>query len=199
MGNRLSKIYTRTGDEGTTGLATGERVAKDSPRIEVTGDVDELNCVIGMVLVHPMEDSLRQTLAEIQHKLFDLGGELSMPGYQLLSPDDVSFLETALDKANEKLPPLKEFVLPGGSPAAAACHLARAVCRRAERRLITLSRGETVSDTARCYLNRLSDLLFVYSRVLARAEGGSEVFWKNPKERGGSLSSNTEKSSNTEN
>jgi len=184
MGNRLSKIYTRTGDEGTTGLATGERVAKDSARIKVTGDVDELNCVIGIVLTHPMEDSLRQTLEEVQHKLFDLGGELSMPGHQLLDPADVTFLEQTLDAANADLPPLKEFILPGGSPAAAACHLARAVSRRAERHLVSLAREEPVSEIARAYLNRLSDLLFVYSRVLARAAGGSEVFWKNPRERG---------------
>ena len=184
MGNRLSKIYTRTGDEGTTGLATGERVAKDSTRIEVTGDVDELNCVIGIVLTHPMDDSLRQTLEEVQHKLFDLGGELSMPGHQLLDPADVTFLEQTLDAANADLPPLKEFILPGGSPAAAACHLARAVSRRAERRLVSLAREEPVSEIAQAYLNRLSDLLFVYSRVLARAAGGSEVFWKNPRERG---------------
>lgn len=185
MGNRLSKIYTRTGDQGVTGLATGERVPKDSPRIEVNGDVDELNCVIGMILVHPMDDTLRQTLDEVQHKLFDLGGELSMPGYTLLADEDVTYLEQALDAANADLPPLKEFILPGGSPAAAACHLARAVCRRAERRLVRLARDEAVSDNAHAYLNRLSDLLFVYSRVLARAAGGSEIFWKNPRERRG--------------
>ena len=178
MGNRLSKIYTRTGDEGTTGLGDGSRVPKDSPRIEVMGDVDELNSLMGLLLVHPVRDSIRHVLNEAQHKLFDLGGELCMPGFTAISAEDVAFLEQALDQHNAELPPLKEFILPGGGPAAAACHMARAVCRRAERRLITLDRQEPLSPHLRSYINRLSDLLFVFGRVLARDEGGSEVLWR---------------------
>ncbi len=178
MGNRLSKIYTRTGDEGTTGLGDGSRVPKDSPRIEVMGDVDELNSLMGLLLVHPVRDSIRHVLNEVQHKLFDLGGELCMPGFTAISAEDVAFLEQALDQHNAELPPLKEFILPGGGPAAAACHMARAVCRRAERRLITLDRQEPLSPHLRSYINRLSDLLFVFGRVLARDEGGSEVLWR---------------------
>ena len=179
MGNRLSKIYTRTGDKGTTGLGAGERINKDSPRIEVIGDVDELNCAIGMVLVQDLRDSIRQCLNQIQHKLFDLGGELSMPGYQLLQEEDVRYLEASLDDFNQGLPALKEFILPGGGPAAATCHLARAICRRAERHMVTLSREHEVNLQGQIYLNRLSDLLFVLGRVLARDEGGSEVLWRN--------------------
>lgn len=183
MGNRLSRIYTRTGDEGTTGLGDGSRIAKDSLRIEAMGDVDELNCAIGMILTAPLQDEIRATLSEVQHKLFDLGGELCMPGYAAISADDISWLEQELDHYNNNLPPLKEFILPGGGPAAAACHLARAICRRAERHLVALSREETLSPAARAYLNRLSDLLFVLSRVLARVEGGSEVMWRHDRQR----------------
>lgn len=178
MGNRLSKIYTRTGDEGTTGLGDGSRVPKDSPRIEVMGDVDEVNSLIGLILVQAVRDSIRHTLNEVQHKLFDLGGELCMPGFTAISAEDVNFLEQALDQHNTELPPLKEFILPGGGPAAAACHMARAVCRRAERRMISLDRQEPLSPQVRAYINRLSDLLFVFGRVLARDEGGSEVLWR---------------------
>lgn len=180
MGNRLSKIYTRTGDGGTTGLGNGERVAKDCPRIEAIGAVDELNCAIGCVLVHDLRDNIRQCLQEVQHKLFDLGGEVSIPGYQAVKTEDVERLEEALNELNGQLPPLKEFVLPGGGRAAADCHVARAICRRAERRLVSLARVEQVGENAQVYLNRLSDLLFVMCRILARDEGGIEVLWRNP-------------------
>jgi cob(I)alamin adenosyltransferase len=183
MGNRLSKIYTRTGDTGTTGLSGGERIAKDSLRIEVIGQVDELNCAVGMVLIHTIRPTLQEVLSEVQHKLFDLGGELSMPGYQAVLDEDVTALEEALDTLNAELPPLKEFILPGGGPAAAACHMARAICRRAERFMVTLARTEEINNHGQTYLNRLSDLLFVASRVLARDEGGSEVLWRNKRDR----------------
>lgn len=183
MGNRLSKIYTRTGDEGTTGLGDGTRIAKDSPRIEVLGAIDEVNSLIGQILVAEVRDSIRHTLNEVQHKLFDLGGELCMPGYTAIGADDVTWLEQELDRHNAELPPLKEFILPGGGPAAAACHMARAVCRRAERRMVTLNREEPISPDARAYVNRLSDLLFVLGRVLARDEGGGEVLWRHERER----------------
>lgn len=183
MGNRLSKIYTRTGDAGTTGLSGGERIPKDSLRIDVIGEVDELNCAVGMVRVHPIRLEIQTVLSEVQHKLFDLGGELSMPGYQAIAAEDVALLEQALDTFNAELPPLKEFILPGGGPAAAACHLARAICRRAERRLVTLAREEAINTQGQAYINRLSDLLFVVSRILARDEGGSEVLWRNERER----------------
>ena len=180
MGNRLSKIYTRTGDDGTTGLGNGERVAKDSLRIETIGAVDELNCAIGRVLVHDLRDAMRECLQAVQHKLFDLGGELSIPGYRAIESEDVERLESALNDFNAQLPPLKEFILPGGGRAAADCHMARAICRRAERRLVSLASEEEVGEHARRYLNRLSDLLFVLCRILARDEGGVEVLWRNP-------------------
>ena len=180
MGNRLSKIYTRTGDDGTTGLGNGERVAKDSLRIETIGAVDELNCAIGRVLVHDLRDAMRECLQAVQHKLFDLGGELSIPGYRAIESEDVERLESALNDFNAQLPPLKEFILPGGGRAAADCHMARAICRRAERRLVSLASEEDVGEHARRYLNRLSDLLFVLCRILARDEGGVEVLWRNP-------------------
>lgn len=180
MGNRLSKIYTRTGDGGTTGLGNGERVAKDCPRIEAIGAVDELNCAIGRVLVHDLRETIRDCLQEIQHKLFDLGGELSIPGYQAVREEDVARLEAVLNEFNAQLPPLKEFILPGGGRAAADCHMARAICRRAERRVVSLARDGEVSESVRVYLNRLSDLLFVLCRILARDDGGVEVSWRNP-------------------
>lgn len=183
MGNRLSKIYTRTGDEGTTGLGDGSRVNKDSLRVEVLGDVDELNCTLGMILAADVRDEIRATLSEVQHKLFDLGGELCMPGYASINEDDVSWLEQELDHYNEELPALKEFILPGGGQAAAACHLARAICRRAERHLVALGRTEEVAVSARAYINRCSDLLFVLGRTLARDEGGSEVMWRHDRTR----------------
>lgn len=184
MGNRLTKIYTRTGDDGTTGLGTGERVDKDSPRVEAYGTVDELNCWLGMVLEDQgLPSPVRSALGEIQHRLFDLGGELAVPGRNVIQPDDTRALEELLDQFNADLPPLKDFVLPGGSPGASACHLARAVCRRAERRLLTLQRREVVNAESLRYLNRLSDLLFVVSRVLARSGGGTEILWQ-PRPKG---------------
>lgn len=180
MGNRLSKIYTRTGDGGTTGLGNGERVAKDCARIEAIGAVDELNCAIGRVLAHDLREGIRASLEEAQHKLFDLGGELSIPGYQAVREEDIARLEALLNEFNALLPPLKDFILPGGGRAAADCHMARAICRRAERRVVTLTHEEDVGESARVYLNRLSDLLFVLCRILARDDGGVEVLWRNP-------------------
>lgn len=185
MGNRLSKIYTRTGDGGTTGLGDGNRVAKDCARIEAIGAVDELNCAVGCVLANEIRAEIRECLQEVQHKLFNLGGELSMPGHQAVVEADVEALETTLNSFNAALPPLKDFILPGGGRAAADCHVARAVCRRAERRVVALARVEEVGEAARIYLNRLSDLLFVLSRVLAREAGGGEVLWRNPGRSGG--------------
>jgi len=179
MGHRLSKIYTRTGDDGTTGLGDGTRVEKDSARVEAYGSVDETNCVLGMVLAVPeIPSAVAECLTGVQHELFDLGGELCIPGRDAIKRDQVVRLEENLDAFNETLPPLKEFILPGGGPAAAACHLARTVCRRAERRLCSLARLERVNENALRYLNRLSDLLFVIARVLARHESGQEVLWK---------------------
>jgi cob(I)alamin adenosyltransferase len=179
MGNRLSKIYTRTGDDGTTGLGDGGRVAKESLRVEAYGAVDEANSAVGVVLaVASLPEEVRRCLTEVQHDLFDLGGELCIPGHRMIAPAHVQRLETELDGFNDTLPPLKEFILPGGGTAAAACHLARAVSRRAERRAWSLARIEAVAPDALKYLNRLSDLLFVLARVLARHETGSEVLWR---------------------
>jgi len=178
MGNRLSKIVTRTGDSGTTGLGDGSRVPKDSPRIEAIGTVDELNTVIGLLRATPaLSDALSKCLLRIQHDLFDLGGELAVPGYSAVTDAHVAALEAEVENFNETLPPLKEFVLPGGGEAAARCHVARAVARRAERRCWTLAKSESVSSVALIYLNRLSDLLFVLARVLARQENGVEILW----------------------
>ncbi len=178
MGNRLSKIYTRTGDDGSTGLGDGSRVAKENLRVEAYGTVDETNSAVGVVLGNAdLPPEIRRSLTEIQHDLFDLGGELCIPGHVMILKEHVDRLETELDGFNEDLPPLKEFILPGGGPAAAACHLARAICRRAERRCWSLARAESVSPEALKYLNRLSDLLFVMARVLARGTGG-EVVWR---------------------
>jgi cob(I)alamin adenosyltransferase len=178
MGNRLSKIYTKTGDDGTTGLGDGTRVAKDSARVSAYGTVDELNSSIGIVLAQEIPAPIREALTQIQHDLFDLGGELCIPGMAMVHEADVERLEQTLDGFNADLPPLKDFILPGGGMAAACCHLARTVCRRAEREVVTLARGETVRPEAVRYLNRLSDLLFVLSRVLARASGHGEVLWQ---------------------
>jgi cob(I)alamin adenosyltransferase len=179
MGHRLSKIYTRTGDDGSTGLGDGSRVSKDSLRVEAFGTVDETNSAVGVVLaVAALPAPVKSCLTDVQHDLFDLGGELCIPGHRMITAGHVERLEVELDGFNGALPPLKEFILPGGGPAAAACHVARAVCRRAERRCWSLARTEEVAPDALKYLNRLSDLLFVLARVLARHEQGSEVIWR---------------------
>jgi cob(I)alamin adenosyltransferase len=184
MGNRLSRIYTRTGDDGTTGLGDGHRVRKDAARVEAYGTVDEANSAIGMVLAVPgLPGEVSRCLTEIQHDLFDLGGELCIPGTQAVHAAQIARLEQVLDHFNDPLPALKDFILPGGGPAAAACHLARTIVRRAERRVWTLAAGETVNPEVPKYLNRLSDLLFVIARVLARHEHGSEVLWRHERGR----------------
>jgi cob(I)alamin adenosyltransferase len=177
MGNRLSKIYTRTGDKGTTGLGDGSRVDKDSLRVEAYGTVDELNSAVGLVLAVDLPNKVWACLTRIQHELFDLGGELCMPGTTLIPERYVERLEKDLDAFNEHLPPLKDFIMPGGSEAAARCHLARTLARRAERRVVSLAHNEAVNEVSIRYLNRLSDLLFVTARVISRADGGSEVIW----------------------
>lgn len=184
MGNRLSKIYTRTGDKGTTGLGDGSRVDKDHLRVEAFGTVDELNSSVGLVLAADLPDEVRNCLTRTQHELFDLGGELCMPGYTLIPENYVTGLEKDLDGFNEDLPPLKDFILPGGSESAARCHLARTIARRAERRVVALAREEDVNESSVRYLNRLSDLLFVIARVLARGDGGAEVIWIHGDQRG---------------
>jgi cob(I)alamin adenosyltransferase len=184
MGNRLSKIYTRTGDDGTTGLGDGSRTPKDSARVESYGTVDELNSAVGVLLAcEGVPDDVREHLVRIQHALFDLGGELCVPGMELVHDADVTPLEEILDDYNAELPRLKEFILPGGGPAAAQCHVARTVCRRAERRVVTLAREESVRPEVVRYLNRLSDLLFVFARVLARASGHGEVLWQHERRK----------------
>jgi cob(I)alamin adenosyltransferase len=182
MGHRLSRIYTRTGDDGSTGLGDGLRVPKEHLRVEAYGTVDEANSAVGMVLaVAGLPAEVLECLTTVQHELFELGGELCMPGHRAITDADVEQLERSLDRFNDDLPPLKEFILPGGGPAAAACHLARTVTRRAERRAWSLARVETVAPELLRYLNRLSDLLFVIARVLARHESGSEVLWNKRK------------------
>jgi cob(I)alamin adenosyltransferase len=182
MGNRLSKIYTRTGDDGTTGLGDGSRVPKDALRVEAYGTVDELNSALGVLLAVPdLPRAVTTCLIEVQHELFDMGGELCIPGHTAITAPQVTRLEQELDAFNDELPALKEFILPGGGPATASCHVARAVCRRAERRCWSLARIESVSPEVLKYLNRLSDLLFVLARVLARHEHGSEVVWRRTK------------------
>jgi cob(I)alamin adenosyltransferase len=178
MGNRLSKIYTRTGDDGTTGLGDGTRVAKDSARVTAYGTVDEANSAIGLLLASEMPGDARELLTSVQHQLFDLGGELCIPGHAAIQDEDVDRLEQELDRYNADLPALKDFILPGGGEAAARCHMARTIVRRAERETVTLSHHDAVRPQAVRYLNRLSDLLFVLARVLARAEGQGEVLWK---------------------
>jgi len=182
MGHRLTRIYTRTGDDGSTGLGDGTRVPKDHPRVAACGEIDEINSMLGLALAEPLPEPVRAVLAEIQHRLLDLGGELGVPGRAVIDADDVAGLERVIDALNEGLPPLRDFVLPGGGRAAAACHLARAVCRRAERALAALARAESVNPESQRYLNRLSDLLFVCARVAARAAGEPEVLWR-PKPR----------------
>jgi cob(I)alamin adenosyltransferase len=179
MGNRLSKIVTRTGDDGSTGLGDGSRVRKDSARIEACGSVDELNSCLGVVLaIGTLPPAIAAELFEVQHDLFDLGGELAIPGHRMIAAGQVLRLEAAVERFNQQLPPLKEFILPGGGPAAAACHVARTICRRAERNVWALAASEAVNPELTMYLNRLSDLLFVLARLLARQESGSEVLWR---------------------
>jgi cob(I)alamin adenosyltransferase len=177
VGNRLSKIYTKTGDDGTTGLGDGSRVAKDSARVAAYGTVDEANSCIGLVLASDLPEDVRTLLTSVQHQLFDLGGELCIPGHAAIFDADVARLEKQLDAFNEPLPALKDFILPGGGEAAARCHIARTVVRRAERETVSLARQDAVRPEAVRYLNRLSDLLFVLARVLARASGHGEVLW----------------------
>jgi cob(I)alamin adenosyltransferase len=183
MAHRLSKITTRTGDAGETGLGDGARVSKDSTRVQALGDVDELNSALGLVLAEELPETVREALLEAQHDLFDLGGELSIPGHRMLREEQVTRLERTLESWNADLPALKEFILPGGSRAAAAAHLARAVCRRAERSVVLLGRKEAVSDEARRYLNRLSDLLFVGGRLLNRYAGRGDVQWRHERKK----------------
>lgn len=183
MGNRLSKIATRTGDNGTTGLGDGSRTGKDSLRVHAMGDVDELNSHVGLLLCEDLPPALREELVSIQHDLFDLGGELCIPGYSMITESHVARLDTLLEKYNADLPPLKDFILPAGSRGAAQAHVCRTVARRAERAIVTLGNAETIHDKPRQYMNRLSDLMFVLSRVLNRYAGGSDVLWEKDRKR----------------
>lgn len=178
MGHRLSKIYTRTGDDGSTGLGDGTRVPKDSPRVEAYGTVDELNSALGVVLTTTLPAEVRDALGRLQHELFDLGGELCVPGRAAITEGHVARLEQTLDALNATLAPLKEFVLPGGSQPAASLHFARTICRRAERRVVTLARSESVNPHALKYLNRLSDLLFVAARYVNSVDAAQEILWR---------------------
>jgi cob(I)alamin adenosyltransferase len=177
MTDRLTRIYTRRGDDGTTGLADGSRLPKDSRRIEALGSLDELNSLIGLVIAHAGPAAPAE-LTAVQHQLFEVGAELASPDAERLRSEDVVSLEQALDHHNGHLPPLREFILPGGDLATAQCHLARSVCRRAERRLVELGRSEALNPETLRYINRLSDLLFVLARVLARRDGGREIYWQ---------------------
>ncbi len=181
MGHRLSKIYTRTGDAGTTGLGNGNRVSKNSLRIHTLGEVDEANAAIGIMLCEELPDDVRVLLTNVQHDLFDLGGEVCIPGMEMITAKQVEHLEEELDRFNDDLEPLKDFILPGGTRAAALAHQARTVCRRAERMIVALSQEESVNYAPRQYLNRLSDLLFVLGRVLNRAGGRGDVLWQKRK------------------
>ncbi len=184
MGNRLSKIYTRTGDDGSTGLGDGSRTGKDSARVNAYGTVDEANSAIGVLLAVQIPDDIRALLTTVQHQLFDLGGELCIPGHAAIHAADIDALEQHLDHYNDDLPALKDFILPAGGEGAARCHLARTIVRRAERETVALARVEEVRGEAVRYLNRLSDLLFVLARVLARAEGHGEVLWNHERRHG---------------
>jgi cob(I)alamin adenosyltransferase len=183
MGHRLSKIVTRTGDAGETGLGDGSRVRKDHPRVAVLGEIDELNSAIGVLLAEAMPEKVRASLESVQHDLFDLGGDVSIPGRSTMTPAQPAKLEALVVELNADLPRLKEFILPGGTRAAALAHLARTVCRRAERSLVALSSSEKVADPGRVYLNRLSDMLFVLGRVLNREGGRGDVLWEQGKNR----------------
>jgi cob(I)alamin adenosyltransferase len=178
MGKRLTQIATRTGDDGTTGLGDNTRVGKDSLRVHAMGDVDELNSHIGLLLCEALPADVRELLIDIQHQLFNLGGELSIPGFELLKDDAVAALDAALAEHNARLPKLEEFILPAGNRAASQAHVCRTVARRAERAVVALGKADAVRDTPRHYLNRLSDLMFVLARVLNRASGGDDVYWK---------------------
>jgi len=178
MGNRLTQIATRTGDEGTTGLGNNQRVSKNSLRVHAMGDVDELNSHIGLLLCEAMPDDVRTLLVEVQHQLFNLGGELSIPGFELLKAEAVAVLDQALEKYNAQLPKLEEFILPAGNRTASQAHICRTVARRAERATVALGNEEALNDAPRQYLNRLSDLMFVLSRVLNRMDGGTDVYWQ---------------------
>jgi cob(I)alamin adenosyltransferase len=185
MANRLTQIATRTGDDGSTGLGDGTRTRKDALRVAAMGDVDELNSSLGVLLCEPMPDAVRALLVEVQHELFNLGGELSIPGYTLLKAEAVAALDAALERHNAALPRLQEFILPAGSRAASLAHVSRTVARRAERAVVALSAAEAVHAAPRQYLNRLSDLLFVLARVLNRMDGGDDVYWRSEKLRRG--------------
>jgi len=181
MGNRLTQIATRTGDDGTTGLGDNTRVSKNSPRPHAMGDVDELNSHIGLLLCEPLPDAVRALLVSVQHELFNLGGELSIPGFELLKDEALAQLDEALALHNATLPRLQEFILPAGTRAAAQAHVCRTVARRAERAVVALGAEEPLRDAPRRYLNRLSDLMFVLARVLNRMDGGDDVYWKSPR------------------
>lgn len=183
MAKRLTRIYTRTGDDGTTGLSDGSRTPKDAIRIDVIGEIDELNSALGLVLAEDLPHEMRASLLAVQNDLLDLGGELCLPGHSIINEGHVARLEEELERLNATLPALKDFVLPGGSRAAAAAHLSRTICRRAERRVVTLARSEAVAPHVRQYLNRLSDLMFVVARALNRHAGGSDVLWQQGKNR----------------
>jgi cob(I)alamin adenosyltransferase len=179
MGHRLSKIYTKTGDDGTTGLADGSRINKDDSRVNTFGDIDELNSLLGLLIANDIDKKIKGYLLDIQHVLFDIGGELAIPDSVIVDEVRVQYLEKIIDEYNTSLPPLKEFILPGGSVPAATCHYARTVCRRAERQFVSLSREISTNDFSLMFLNRLSDLLFVFARTLARSDGGEEIYWQN--------------------
>jgi len=189
MGNRLTQIATRTGDAGTTGLGNNQRVSKNSLRVHAMGDVDELNSHIGLLLCEPMPAEIRALLVEIQHQLFNLGGELSIPGFELIKPEAVLALDQALATHNEQLPRLQEFILPAGTRGAAQAHICRTVARRAERAVVALGNEEAINDAPRQYLNRLSDLMFVLARVLNRVDGGDDVYWRSERLQQGQAAS----------
>jgi cob(I)alamin adenosyltransferase len=178
MGQRLTQISTRTGDNGTTGLGNNQRVSKNSLRVHAMGEVDELNSHIGVLLCEDMPQEVREVLVEVQHQLFNLGGELSIPGFELLKAEAVAELDTALTTYNAQLPKLEEFILPAGTRGASLAHVCRTVARRAERATVALGNEESLNDTPKQYLNRLSDLMFVLARVLNRLNGGDDVYWK---------------------
>jgi len=184
MGNRLTKIYTKTGDSGSTGLADGSRADKDSLRISVIGDVDELNSLLGLLIAINIDEKIKACLLDIQHVLFDLGGELAIPDSEMVTEARVEYIEKMIDEYNASLPPLKEFILPGGSVAAAVCHTSRAVCRRVEPQLVGLSKEISINEASLKFLNRLSDLLFVFARTMARSEGGEEIYWQSDRLKG---------------